>query len=489
MAFPTIVIDSATGSDTLSSGAGPGDGTTSGSALNGTTNATTDGAGTTVTLPAGTDLSNVDTTGLHAIWFNDTTAGNVNFSRISGKAGSGGATPTVTVATALGATLTKSWAIGGKRASLGSTTSSRLLNNTSNTNGDARGGWIIEFLSGHTETFTFREDIYAAGNTTDGPIIIRTRAGFSSRAALTFNANADWIVRGNGWWHYDIEFIGGSTGISLLLFYLSGITARAERCKFSPTSTCTAVSMASDIRGKVISCEITGGTVGINCTGHHDAIINNYIHGCSSHGIQVNSPTAGGVVYGNVVTGCGGDGINITPGRNDAYDLFLVAHNTCYNNTSDGIEFTAAATGSSTHVFNNILSSNGAYGLRFADADALILENNILIKGNQTYNNTTNAYKSSTSAYAYNTCPWVTDDNNLDPTFTNAGAGDYTIGTNLKAKAFPVGGSEKVGGPAGVIYSYVDPGGAQRVEAGAGTTYEFGGVFPSQIAPARHSSY
>src|SRR5262245_38170373 len=116
MPLPTILVDSTTGSDTAASGAGPA------TALTGSA-ASTSADGLTVTLDGSPDLTNVATDGSHAVFLNDSTAGARNFGKITAK---DNVAKTVTVTNAFGASLSgKSWAIGGKRASIGSTTSTK----------------------------------------------------------------------------------------------------------------------------------------------------------------------------------------------------------------------------------------------------------------------------------------------------------------------------------------------------------------------------
>src|SRR3954463_10134754 len=129
MALPTILIDSATGSDTTASGAGPG------TALTGSAGVSA-GDGLSVTLDGSPDLTGVATDGSHVLYFADATAGNRNFAKITA---ANNGTKVVTVSDALGFTLTKAWAIGGKRASLLGTNSSKLIENNSG-NGDAMPG-------------------------------------------------------------------------------------------------------------------------------------------------------------------------------------------------------------------------------------------------------------------------------------------------------------------------------------------------------------
>jgi hypothetical protein len=106
--FPTVVINSSTGSDTLSSGAGPV------TAINGTAAATH--ANTTVNITDAVDLSGVSTAGGAVLWI--ASSSGQQFAAITAISGSSGAW-VVTVGHAFANTESgKSWAIGGKRATL-----------------------------------------------------------------------------------------------------------------------------------------------------------------------------------------------------------------------------------------------------------------------------------------------------------------------------------------------------------------------------------
>ena len=466
MALPVILVDSATGSDTQASGAGPA------TALFGTTDASTDGTGLIVTLTAGTDLTNVAVDGSHVIYLADATAGNRNFGKITAKAGSGGATPTVTVSNAFGLSLTtKSWAIGGKRASIGSTTSSKLYNNNSAA-GDLKPGWIVEFSSGHAEAITATFRIRCVGDTTTGPIVFRAASGYATMPEISVNV-AD----------YAAEIIGASVKLSDIAIkrtgsctygvVMSGSYGNLDKCKIYGTANFTndVVYVNTASNSVVSSCTIlNAGRYGIHLIG--DAaflrVVSNYISGAVSHGINV--VNASGIAIGNIIVGSGGDGINHST-SSTGYRSFQIIGNTINGNTGDGIEITTTSDASTGDlVLNNILSNNGAYGLNMSGASDVVLSGaSFTALGNQTYNNTSGAYKSTTAGYAYNACPWASGDTGLNPTFTNSGAGDYSIGTNLKAQGYPLGGTLYVG-KTSTTYSYIDPGAAQRVEpAGGGT--------------------
>ena len=464
MALPIIIVDSATGSDTAASGAGPGDGTTSGSALTGSS-ASTSSNGLTVTLDGSPDLSGVATDGSHVIYLADTTAGARNFGKITAKDNSA---KTVTVSDAFGLSLSgKSWAIGGKRQKIGSTTSAKLFDNNSAA-GDAMAGWIIELQSGHSEA-TNQIICRRSGNTTSGPVTVRGQANYTTMPKLTGSSifrqlNSTYLVIER--LHFECTASGGYA-IQGSSQYLSVID-----CKFTRTSTftwlqCIAASSGTSIRGCEISYATTGisGNDGLNVT-------NNYIHH-NTTGISTASSYAQYIAF-NILYANSGDGINSGQSSNELRSIKIV-HNTIDANGGDGIEFTASVGDSLINlvVMNNILSNNGGYGLNFSNAsmtDTYMQVYRPLISGNNTYNNTSGAYKNNTAVYSYNNCPWADSDSGANPSYTNASGGNFGVGAGLKATGFPVGGLNFVGGTS-ATYSYIDPGASQRQE-------------PAFIAPA-----
>lgn len=453
MAFPVILVDSATGSDSQASGAGPA------TALFGTGDASTDGAGTTVTLTAGTDLTNVLTDGSHVIYLADATAGARNFGKITGKAGSGGATPTVTVANAFGLSLSgKSWAIGGRRASLFSDSNSYKLVENNGGNGDLLPGWIVELQSGHTETRSSDINLRRAGDTTDGQIVVRGASGTMPVVTLS-GAGTELIFRNNYWCLKDFHLAGsGGATNAMVDASVPGGGIRIEGLKISGFSGTLIDGTASGgIRiMNVIGCELDGGATGVRVT-QNARVIGNYLHGQTSNAIESPSSALTGLtIASNLIVGAGGDGIKLTQTRTDQFSGVAIIHNTIDDCTGDGIDYTGDNDGlHSLTIYNNILSNNGGYGINFASLTAAkVLARGPFISNNNTYNNTSGA--SNLSGVLQN-------DPGLDPTFTNAAGEDYSIGTNLKAQGYP-----EVAFPGSATTSYVDIGAAQREEPAGG---------------------
>lgn len=458
-AYPVIKIDSASGSDSAASGAGPATALTGSAAVS---------TGTTVVLDAGTDLSGVAIDGSHVLYFADATAGNRNFTAINGKSGSGGATPTVTVEQSLAST-TKSWAIGGKRASLEAATTRKLFNNNG-TSGDAMPGWIVELQSGHSETMTAELRLWRAGDTTSGRIILRGASGAGTLPVITFNQDAFlfWVL--NSYITIqDFECRNSAAGktVSRAIYCDRGDQLIVSGMKIDHSNNFyIAIQITSTQNGATIIANTVGQTANVGMFVDNNGgllLENNYIHGAGSHGISCGVPGLSTAIRDNIIVGNTGDGIHITSAVSDGRFSYEISGNTLDSNGSDGIEVTAF---SRLWILNNIFSNNGGYGLKFSDAghtDAL-LACQATVLNNQTNTNTSGAYFSATSNYSYNNCPWATGDTGLAPSY--AGGTNYSIGTNLKAKGYPLAGTLFVG-TYSTTYSYVDPGASQRQEAGA----------------------
>lgn len=437
-AWPVIKVDSTAGgaSDTACSGAGPA------TALTGTLGAT-DGAGTTITLDALTDLTNVATDGSHVIYFADTTAGHRRFAAINGKAGSGGATPTVTVEQALSISLSgKSWAIGGTRATVWGSVSALLFNNNAAA-GDAMPGWQVRPQSGHTESISVEGGMRRAGDTTSGPIILQGEPGAATKPKITATSAINMIgMRGNYQIFRNIELTAGAASMTAALINVgSNESSWVDQVTLSRTSTNTFVTGISSSGGmKITNCEIQRCATGITF-GEADTVLGNYIHDCTGNGITVpGTAVLGGTIAFNVIAACGGDGINSAFTGTISRSLTIIG-NTIDSCTSDGIEFTGAVSDgyANLRIIDNILSNNGQYGLNFSNSSATnvyLSAVNPSIRGNNTYLNTSGAYHSASGAFAYNAAPWALGDNGLNPTYT--GGGNYTpTNASLAGTAYP----------------------------------------------------
>jgi parallel beta-helix repeat protein len=126
----------------------------------------------------------------------------------------------------------------------------------------------------------------------------------------------------------------------------------------------------------------------------------------------------------------------------ESYDEAIILCNTIYNSTT-GI---SATDSKKAIIFGNIINSCTT-GLSWTTE-----QKSNYFDYNDYYNNTSNMVNVSTG----------TNSIFLDPTFTDAPNGNFTVGTNMKAKGFP--GAF----PGGLSTGYLDIGAVQRIEPAAG---------------------
>lgn len=475
MAFPVIKVDSTNGaaSDTACSGAGPS------TALTGTAGAT-DGAGTTVTLDSGTDLTNVATDGSHAIYFADTTAGHRRFAKITAKAGSGGATPTVTVAEALTISLSgKSWAIGGVRATVGGAVSALLFDNNS-ASGDAMPGWAVEMQSGHTETLSATLSTgRRIGDTTSGMITLRGTG--ATRPVLTWSANVNLMSVG-GMWRYEYFKVQCSNGTK------TSAVAFDTRYNFTG-SALTNIAVFKDIifgdaTNKILGLWTrTGGMVPvlilIDCELHHTSgigiardfmcgltLINCWVHDCgltaAIQGPDASANTRGITLIDCLIENNTGIGVDLSASLSNGPSMVLIKNCTIHGNTSDGIKMSAQASNQvGAIIVGNNITKNGGWGINgLAVGDRLM--------GVEDYNNFGNASDSTNNTSGTVTGSTIgAHDLTTAPAYTNASGHDYSVGAALKGAGYP-DSTRNIGANQSATRSYVDIGVAQRQESATG---------------------
>jgi|GEM_PF-7019304 len=439
MPLPVILIDSTTGSDTAASGAGPS------IALSGTTNANTDATGLIVTLPAGTVLTGVSTAGDHVIFLNDSTAGSRNFGKITATAGSGGATPTATVADAFGLSLAgKSWAIGGRRATLAGTNSIKLITNNSAA-GDAMPGWTIELQSGHTETIAASLVFRRTGDKTNGPITLRGAIGASTIPILTFSNNGSAIASASSITSINIGDATAGPNLELRnsnatktasvgvapsggLWTIEGLIITAS----GANRFWAGITLTNQL-GTIDRCQI-GNCAGIGVT--LASAIRSVMRGCrvfNNAGAGVNLPANGSFeVRKNLIYGNGGDGINFGASTNTSSTT--ISDNTIYGNSGDGVEIAGTTSTAGMNVLmisNNQIVANTGYGLNFSGASMSMVG----LSGCSPVIDFNNNY--SNGSGQCNLSGWIDQNGpNADPGFVNAGSGDFRISSSQQTLGF-----------------------------------------------------
>lgn len=411
MAEPTIHFNPSTGSDTAASGAGPGDGTTGGSAVTGTAAAHTNGAGsTTITLTNTPDLSAVLTDGSHALWLN--TASGRQWSKITGK-DDGADTVTVADSFNIGSGSAVDYAIGGKRNTIEDADSRQLF-------ADAKPAWTIDLEDG-TYTLTSVINWGVSGDGT-GPITVLSST--ATRATITSATSGIDLFRNNGFsfWRYKhLKFThtGATRGEAIspnnIQHRLDVVDCVVDGCLTLSDGDFGA--NYSWLNLNVIDTEIR------NCTGTgltnfsgRVFLLNCYIHDNASHGIRTTengSANCSNVFINCVVTDNGGRGIYHTT-TTDPETVLMLANCTVANNTGSGLEAVFTAGPCKLFLTNSIFYGNGAYGA--------------LVSGNVAYADERYcAYGSNTTAdrsglTAGDGAVTLT----ADP-FTASGSGDYTL--------------------------------------------------------------
>lgn len=462
MTFPIILVNSATGSDTAASGAGPS------TALTGTSNASTDATGLIVTLGGSPSLAAVATDGTHCIFLDDSTAGARNFGRITAKDDTA---KTVTVDVAFRASASGlSWAIGGVRASINGTTSSKLTSNNSAA-GDAMPGWTLRLQSGHTESggvITMRRAGTAAfpggyitlegdPNAATMPVYTSSATGVAMNAALQ-------VVRGIA---FRKSGTPGSVGVAA---NANGIVSNVRILSNGAVLFNVGIT-ANAVNGVTIrNCYIEQvGQIGIQASGEGARIENNLISTSGTHGIELSQTNRQATVLGNIIRNAASDGIRVVnTNTSPPLQNLKIQNNTIHNCTGDGIEITSSSTQVASlvtlEISNNQITRNGGFGINFSGAsvtDALLFACNATV-----CNNNFGSAGSSTNNTSgeCNLTLTLTGVNNVavDPGYTDATNSDFSINTNTRALGFPLTaiGSAIVSGNR----SYIDIGALQRQE-------------------------
>jgi len=457
MALPVILINATGGSDTQASGAGPS------TALFGSTGVT-NGTGLDVDLSADApDLSGVATDGSAVLFMSDTNSGSRNFSKITAV---DNGTKIVTVSDAFQASNTDAWAIGGKRASIGSTTSRKLAEKGGSTAGDAMPGWTIRFESGHTESLTSQLLWRRAGNTTDGPIVVEGVAGAATMPVFSYNQNSAMFLVASNYVHMK-NFAGKNTNGTKSASYLVSFQA-ANHGVISNLKVVDATDVpwsgigitSTSVDNAVIGCEIRNCSGhGINMPGGHVVIRNTYIRDCGV-GITKSGSTPL-VITDTIIYSCTSHGIVLGAGPTNLAVTFI-DRTAIYENGGDGINVAIANLGNyqNLHISNNIIAKNGGYGVNFNGQTAPALN----AASTLVYNNCTGTGGTANTSGAYDVDVSV-DNQAVDPQFTDPASDNFTIGANLANLGFP---TANIGNVASGTRSYVDIGAAQRQATGGG---------------------
>lgn len=435
-----IVFNATTGSDTAASGLGPA------SAISGTAAAHTGGsASTTITLTGSPDLSGVQAGDL--LWLK--TASGRQFSVIA-SADNSAKTVTVDDSFTIAEASAVNYAIGGKRATWNDA-DSRLLFSA-----DAKAGWTIE-----TETdqaISSAISISVAGDMTTGHI--RVQGSGASRPVITQSANAEvfkWPAAYSYWWFDNLKVCcSNATKTSAYGFLNRGIGLFFTNLVVGDSTNRLVTGFQrsggqDDIH--LIDCEVCHCTAdGIYAVAALDGLVEGcYVHDNGGAGIRSGSNMK---IQNNLIINNTGAGIRA--GATTAYYV-TIRGNTIHSNDGDGIDISSGQT--LVIIHGNNITANGNYGIRAASGQ-------IGIAAFVDYNNFGTGATANTSGDRLNLNAGA-HDLNVDPQYTDAANGDFSVGTNVRAKGFP-DATRYIGANQSLTRSYVDIGAAQRQEAASG---------------------
>lgn len=447
MAFPTITFSASGGSDSQASGAGPA------SAVFGT-NASF--SGSTWTLDGSPDLSGVATDGSAVLWAQTSTGR--QFFTINAKDNTA---KTVTTDDAPSGTSTgRTWAIGGKRATLNNTQSRTLVGATG-----IKAGWTIDIdQSGGDQVLTSTLTINGASvGGTNGPITLKSSSG--TRAKITSATNSVHLLSisaAHGWKVQHLEFThtAGTRGNCM---YATNRTNYWwwDDCVFDGFNTAIFGDFITQwsFHNSVLSrCEIKNCvSSGINNVGSNMRVIGSWIHDNGSHGIHGNAAdgSPGGCswhIFNSLITNNTGRGIywqlNDSPQRS-----FHIHNSTIAGNGSNGIEIVGTTDRTRlVDVWNSIVYNNNGWGLLVGSGMMHMMA-------------FYNAMGSNASGNYSNVTPIGDVTLSTDP-FTDAASDDYTLnddaggGADCKEAGF--------GGSIMGMDTYLDLGALQSQGSGGG---------------------
>jgi hypothetical protein len=521
MAFPTVVINNSTGSNTAASGAGPA------IAVTGTAAACAGGTSQRVAFNETTDLSTVATDGSAVIWIdsgsitfmqitavkdtqqtftgdvNSTDGVVINVSSTAGlsigdyinRSGSGAnnlyivsidsatqitlnATPgvnqagdtlidrrQVTVDRQPGAFSAQTWAIGGKRKDFETNNERTKLLFTS-----AKAGWTIDLQeTGTNYTLTSTINIGAAGDTTNGRITFYSSS--STRPTITSSTNSIplFTCTGNGGWefkHLKLTHTAATRGrafvegASLGFSFMRIFDCIVDGCLNFMGAGSRGHSLINIHGCYVTNCTSTGLVLqSVSSIDIFGCIFSNNAGGVwSSAGLNSNFIAINTVFYNN-----SGNALEDNAAGSVRTDDMVVVNCLFHSNDASGIEQENLSTSTlTTMVINCIFWNNGGWGQKYLEG-----------LGAMDYyrrNHSNNAYGQNTSGSIDGIAVGINDIVLTADPCVDAANGNFALnntiggGASCRAAGFPgiFAGNLTTG--------YIDIGAAQHEDAGTGET-------------------
>ena len=456
MPEPKILFNSSTGSDTAASGAGPTTALTgTGASLSSTT---------AVDLSADSpNLAGVATDGSACLWVS--TSSGRQFAKITAVNNS---TKVVTVALAYGVTETgRTWAIGGKRATLDATSSRTLFGATTGTVHSTgwQAGWEAVLETDQTITST----LIFSGPNSAGFVNLRSNVDGTTRT-ITCSANTsaiNWVISG---WPAMCEFRdikiqnSNATKTSANAVILSGSGSNRNmlfrRCVLGdPTNT---LQQAINPNGVIASCNFIDCCIQ-NCAGIAiDSTGSVTMYGClvrnntGTVGLRVNGAPVS--VHNSVFHNNSGDHtqFNFT----NFSGLAIIADSTFDAAGSDSLSNEVGSGGlSGYHAINCNFTTGGGFGVR----GALVSE----LPNCSAINCNFGSGSDANTSGAISGTLYERDNIAAASSYVNKAGADYSPGANIQAKGFPLSPAT-LGAGQSVATSSIDIGANQSAGGGGG---------------------
>ena len=316
--------------------------------------------GTTVNLPAGTDLSSVQTSGAtqDTIYLNDATNANRKIFWITAV---DDALDTVTVDTAPTGLVSSSWAIGGRYAAPAG-------NGLNLIEGAFRAGDTITINNSPAAATVDWITARAVGTSADGFIKVQGKTGVRPVINIT---NTTQVFEGADQDLWRIENIeadqDGASGNAITLLGAGSVVYNVK------VSDAGGIGINPDEVGvKIVGCEVSGTADGINTNISYSAI-GNYIHDVSGDGVENTAANPTFILLlNNIIDTCAGRGILDSGAATTNQQNIVSIGNTVYGCGNTGLEITDADR--QVMLCNNILSENGnaagEYNVEWVAGDA-----------------------------------------------------------------------------------------------------------------------
>jgi hypothetical protein len=253
--------------------------------------------------------------------------------------------------------------------------------------------------------------------------------------------------------------LGTSVGIAA-----NGNFSQVRQCKVSNFTSRGIVVPA--IQCQIADNEVTGGTSPATdaiAPGTSTIVRRNWVHDNACVGIT--GGTSAPFIEWNLVTNCTGatsDGIRAAGNTN------LVANNTVYGCGRHGISITSNSAIINTEIRNNLLVSNGGYGINLNASGNPALPQ---WDGNGFYNNTSGTRNNMDSTTGINGVAPYTNVLDViltaDP-FTNAAGNDFSLNTTAGGGAAARAAGTPGAFPGSSVVGKLDIGAAQHADPAAG---------------------